>query len=809
MQVSIKWLKDYIDFKESPEEIADKLTMAGVPVENIIRQGDEISKVVTGRVTHMEKHPNSDHMWVCNVDAGQGEEIVIVTGAQNVHAGDVVPVALVGSHLPGGVKISKGKLRGIMSCGMLCSAKELQLDMDKLTDEQKDGIFILPSDTGIGKDIKEVLGLDGVVLEFELTANRADCFSVLGLVREIAVLTDNKPKYPVIEVSEIAEKSSDLVEVEIKAPNLCPRFSAKVLKNIKIAPSPEWMQERLESAGIRSINNVVDVTNFVMVELGQPMHAYDYDTLQGHKLVARRAFDGEKITTLDGNERETSTDTIIIADGAHGVGLAGVMGGLETEVTDNTKNVVLEAASFNGACIRRTSRACGLHSEASGRFERGVDTKNTVRALNRAAQLLVEMGACDACEGFVDVYPKPESAAEVKFTAAEINSRLGTNIPAATIKEILTKLEFKVEENDGEFTAIVPSWRGDVRLMADISEEISRIYGFDNIASTMPSGSMMQGGQDEQKDFVDMAKEILCGVGLNEVLSFSFTHPQTFDKLLVPMESELRNAVPILNPITDEFPLLRTTLVSSVLETVSRNHSRKNEDVRIFEIGTVFKPKQIPLTELPVETIKLCGALTGHRYPHSWSQSREMTDFYDAKGVVEILLDKLGIGKYTVESGEHYAMHPGKTAFFKKGREVIATVGEVHPKVQQNMDIAKKTYLFEMDIKVLMKYSSLIPRYKAVPKYPATSRDLALTVAAEVTAAEVEAKITKSGGKFLSGVTLFDVYTGEQVGEGKKSLAFSLQFQAADKTLTDADVDEPYNKILDVLEKEFGAKLRA
>lgn len=808
MQVSIKWLKDYIDFTETPEEIAEKLTMAGVPVENIIRQGDEISKVVTGRVNHMEKHPDSDHMWVCKVDVNQGDELVIVTGAQNVHEGDIVPVATVGSRLPGGVKISKGKLRGIMSYGMLCSAKELQLDMDSLTAEQKDGIFILPADTAIGSDIKEVLGMDGVVLEFELTANRADCFSVIGLVREIAALTGNEPHYPVIKVTETAEKSSDLIEINIDAPDLCPRFSAKVLKDIKIGPSPEWLQERLESAGIRAINNVVDVTNFVMVELGQPMHAYDYDMLKGHKLIARRALPGEQITTLDSNVRDTLSDSIVIADGEHGVGLAGVMGGLETEVTDKTATVVLEAAAFNGTSIRRTSRACGLHSEASGRFERGVDVENTIRALNRAAQLLEEMGACTVCAGHVDAYPGKEEPATVRFTAKQINQRLGTNIDAAVIMDILRKLEFNVAEEDGFIVANVPSWRGDVRLMADISEEVSRIYGFENIQATMPDGSMMQGGQDEQNNFVDMAKEILAGLGLNEVLSFSFTHPQTFDKLLIPSDSELRNAVPILNPITDEFPMLRTTLVSTVLETVARNQSRKNEDVRIFEIGTVFAPKQVPLTELPVETIKLCGALTGRRYPLSWAQNREAVDFYDAKGVVEVFLAKLGIEKYTVEAGEHYAMHPGKTALLKKGRDVIATIGEVHPQVQQNMDIKKKTYLFEMDIEMLMKYAKLTPRYKTVPKYPSTSRDLSLTVDMEVTAADVEKKIVKCGGKFLNGVTLFDVYTGQQVGAGKKSLAFSLQFQAVDKTLTDADVDEPYNAILNSLEKEFGAALR-
>jgi len=809
MQVSIKWLKDYVDFTETPDEIADKLTMAGVPVENIIRQGDAIQKVVTGRVRKIERHPDSDHMWVCRMDVGQGEDLVIVTGAQNVREGDVVPVALVGAHLPGGVKISKGKLRGIPSCGMLCSAQELQLELDGLPDEQKEGIFLLPRDTPVGEDIKKVLGLDGVILEFELTANRADCFSALGLAREIAALTGHSLHYPAIEVKEEPEKTADCVAVEIAAPDVCPRFSVRVLKNVTIGPSPDWMQKRLESAGIRAINNVVDVTNFVMVELGLPMHAYDYDKLCGHKLIARRALDGEKIKTLDGHRRETTTDTIVIADAARGVGLAGVMGGLDTEVTERTTAVVLEAASFHSACIRRTARACGLHSEASGRFERGIDTENTLRSLNRAAQLLVDMGACTACEGCVDVYPCKKPPAVVAFTAGEINRHLGTDIAPERMVDLLRRLEFTVSADGENITATVPSWRDDVRLMADIAEEISRLYGFDNIPSTMPDGPMMQGGQDEQKDFVDRLKTILCGLGLHETLSFSFTHPQTFDKLRVPEGSELRRAVPILNPITDEFPLLRTTLVSSVLETAARNQSRKNEDIRIFEIGAVFQPKQLPLTELPQETLKLCGALSGRRYPLSWNQSHEAVDFYDAKGIVEALLARLGIEKYTVEAGEHYAFHPGKTALFKKGRETIAAVGEIHPQVQQAMELIKRTYLFEMDVPTLLKYARLTPRYKAVPKYPATNRDLALTVAENVTAAEVAKKIAKSGGRLLSGVTLFDVYTGPQVGEGKKSLAFSLHFQSEDKTLAESDVDAPYNAILEALAKEFGAELRA
>lgn len=810
MQISIKWLKDYIEFKETPEELADLLTMAGVPVENIHDKGAGLEKIVTGKIIKIEQHPNADKLCVCTLDVGAADQVIIVTGATNVKEGQIVPVAMIGAKLPSGVKISKGKLRGVASNGMLCSASELKLDLDKLTEEEKDGIYILPADTKIGLDVKDVLGLDDVILEFELTANRADCFSAMGLVREIAALTGNAAKKPLIHVNENAgEKSGDLITVQIEAPDLCTRFSARVLKDIKIGPSPSWMQERLEGASVRSINNIVDVTNFVMIELGQPMHAYDYDMLAGHTLIARRANPGERLTTLDDVKRETTPQTLVISDRVQAAGLAGVMGGLATEVTESTKTVVLEAAVFNGVSIRRTARACGLHSEASGRFERGVDAFNSVKALDRAAQLLQEMGACTVCEGIVDHYPGFEAASTVVFTPEQINRRLGTSISRQTMVEILKRLEFLLNDQQEEIVITVPSWRKDIRYMEDISEEISRIYGFDKIASTMPDGKMMQGGQSAKQDFVDHVKVILSGIGFHEVISFSFTHPQTFDKLNVPANSTLRSAVPILNPITEEFPLLKTTIVSSVLETVARNLSKKNDDIQIYEIGSVFAPKALPMTELPMEKLMIGGAITGKRNVMSWNQDKAMVDFYDAKGIVETLFAKLGIQKYTVEAGQHYAMHPGKTALFKKGKEILCTVGEVHPKVQANMDIAKKTYLFEMDLEVVMKYAALICRYQSLPKYPAISRDLAMVVSKQVTASEIQKAIVKSAGPLLQDIRLFDVYIGEQVAEGQKSLAFSLQFQSADKTLTDEEIDSHYQTVLKTLEESFNARLRS
>jgi len=683
MQVSIKWLKDYIDFTETPEQLADKLTMAGIPVENVVDPGEGLEKVVTGRIEKLEPHQNSDHLQICTMNVGLAENIIIVTGAQNVAEGQVVPVAMVGAHLPNGMKISKGKLRGVASNGMLCSAQELKLDLEKLPEEQKTGIFILPSDTPVGIPAKDVLGLNDVVLEFELTANRADCFSVFGLVREIAAITGNKPHFPEIKVNEDDNtKLNDIFSVEIADPDLCSRFSTRMLKNVKIGPSPEWMQQRLEGAGIRSINNVVDVTNFVMIELGHPMHAYDYDKITGKKLIARRAIEGEELHTLDDTSRKAKGEMLVIADSEKAAGLAGIMGGFETEITDTTTTVVLESADFYGPCIRRTARACGLSSEASGRFERGVDSETTIKALDRAAQLLQEMGACTVCEGIVDVYPNPKQANYVTFTPEQINNHLGTNIAKDVMLNIITSVGFDVtkDEND-EITVKVPSWRNDVTCMADISEEIARLHGFDKIKSTLPNGVSMQGTQSAKQTFIDKVKASLSSQGLYETISFALTNEETFNKLNIPQDSPLRKAVPIMNPLSDEYPLVRTTLLSSIFDNLARNLARKNDDVALFEVGSVFFPKALPVTELPDEVVKIAGAITGRRNAQGWNQTNDMVDFYDAKGIIEELLANLRVTRYTVEAGTHYAMHPGKTALFKKGRDVIATVGEVHPAV--------------------------------------------------------------------------------------------------------------------------------
>ena len=891
MQVSTKWLKDYIDIDLTADELAEKFTLAGIPVENVIHAGEGLEKVVTGKIEELKAHPDSDHLLICQMDVGEENLLQIITGAPNVKEGQIVPVALVGANLPCGKKISKGKMRGVVSNGMLCSADELKIEGDS------SGIYILPEDTPIGLPAAFVLGLDDDILEFELTANRGDCFSVIGLVRELAVLTKKSARLPEIKVDEDDERSAeDLVKIGIDAPDLCGRFSSRVLTDVKLAPSPDWMVKRLEGAGMRAINNVVDVTNFVMLEMGQPLHAYDFDKVVGHELTARRAVEGEPLHTLDDTNRLAKGGELVIADAEKAAGLAGIMGGFESEITESTTTVILEAASFNSASIRRTSRAVGIHSEASGRFERGTNINGTVAALDRVAQLLQEMGACKVCKGVVDVYPNPKPEVKIKFTSAQINRRLGTNYSDEEIVGVLEALGFevdptnKVEELTDEvvdkfaaatknigkaareigkksnvegfmknfgasigglfknsdakaaddllknsgvesfmknvsetfggiaksvdmkiasaYEVTVPDWRNDVTLPEDLSEEVARIFGFDEIPSTLPKGNQ-QGRQSATQNFIDKIKNILSGLGMCEELSFAFTSEQMFDKMRVPADSELRRAVPIMNPLTDEAPLLRTTLLASIFENVARNFSRKNEDLRLFDVAPVFLPKNLPVTEQPLEKQKLAGLLMGRREPKGWSQNPAQVDFYDAKGIVEELLAGLSINNYFVEAGEHYALHPGKTAVFKKGRDVLVTVGEVHPAVAEALGIKKKIYVFEADVETLQKFAAKKFSLESLPKYPSISRDLAILVEHDTAAGDVEKVIVKSGGKFFKGVTLFDVYTGERIPADKKSLAFAFEFRSNERTLKDEEADEAFKNILAAVEKDFGAILRS
>ncbi|QDR80884.1 phenylalanine--tRNA ligase subunit beta [Sporomusa termitida] len=808
MRASFKWLQDYVEINETPEKLADMLTMAGISVAAVEPLGQNITGVVTGKVMELSPHPDADKLSVCKIDIGT-EVLTIVTGATNVRPGAIVPVATVGALLPNGMNIQPTTLRGILSNGMLCSTEELNIDSKLVSPEARKGIYILPADTAVGMDIRAALGLDDVVLEFEITANRADCFSVIGIAREIAVLTGASLKKPMLNLKEAGtEKANSLTNIRIDDSGLCPRFAARVLTNIKVGPSPSWLQHRIQAAGMRPINNVVDVTNFVMLELGQPMHAYDYNLLARHSLVVRQANPGEKLTTLDGVKRELAPDMLVIADAVQAVGIAGVMGGLATEVTATTQNILLEAAAFKGVSIRRTSRALGLRSEASGRFERGVDTANIIKALDRAAKLLEDMGACKVCPGIVDVYPDMQLPKQIVFTPAQINKYLGTDIPGSTMKAILRRLGFSPDAGEEKITVTVPTWRSDVTLPADLCEEIVRIYGYNNVPSTTPAGSMVQGKQSHSQSIVDKMKDILTGSGFAEIISLSFTHPGVFDKLNIPADSPLRAAIEVLNPITDDFPILRTTLLGGVMDTIVRNLARKNEDCRIYEIGAVYLPAALPLRELPQEPLMLCGAMIGKRHASAWNQPRDMVDFYDAKGSVEAVLAGLKIDGYSVEAAVTPSLHPGKTAMIKKDGDVLGYVGEVHPEVLNAYEINRKVYLFELYVAALIKHTATTPGYQALPKFPAIIRDLALVLPEKIPAEAVTQAILDTAGPLLSAVQLFDVYTGQQVTAGSRSLAFSLTFRAHDRTLTDAEIDEYYKNTIVYLEKTLGARLR-
>lgn len=815
MLASLEWLKQYVDINIPVDVLVDKITRAGLEVETVTYLGEGLEGVVTGKVTDIERHPDSDHLWVCQMDYGQGI-VQILTGAQNVKQNDMVPVAVVGSTLPPsarnpeGMKLTAVKMRGLDSFGMLCSADELGIDNKLLLPEQRNGIFILPADTPIGVDVKEVLGLNDVVIDIDLTANRADCFSIIGLAREIAAITGCPLRMPAMDVAEAAGgNAADMAAIKIEAPELCPRFAVRVLKNIKIFESPEWMQKRLRACGMRPISNVVDVTNYVMLELGQPMHAYDYDKVAGHTLVVRRGGEGEKLMTLDEQERTLDPSMIVIGDLERAVGLGGVMGGFETEVTGETANVMLEAASFHGPSIRRTSRSLGLRSEASGRFERGVDTIKTHNALNRAAYLLEQMGACETVAGIVEAYPEEIKPAVITVTPEVISGRIGIAISKEEMVKTLTGLEFGVEEEGDALVITAPSWRNDVTCNADISEEIARVHGLDHIESHMPVLGMAQGGQFVVEDVKDSIQDYMVAVGMSEIMSYSFINPSAFDKLQLPADDSRRNAIELLNPITDEFKVMRTTMAPSVLSAAAYNLARQHSKVAIFEVGRVYLPKELPLKEFPTEPAMLCAVMSGKANDLNWSTSRDNVDFYDMKGVVEGLMAKLMLNDYKLV---HYAvpyLHPGKSCAIEVDGKIIGWFGELHPLAQEAFGIPQEAYILEMEIEPLVAAAIAVPKYKHLAKYPSMSRDIAVVVPLEVTNAELEAVIREHAGELLIGVKVFDIYTGKQVAEGCKSMAFNLTYQAADRTLTDAEVDASMKKVIAEVGEAYKAQLRA
>jgi phenylalanyl-tRNA synthetase beta chain len=793
MKVPYKWLKDYVNVNISPKELADKLTLSGSNVEEVITSGDEIQNVVTGKLLKIEPHPDAEKLVICQLDVASGEELQIVTGADNMKVGDIVPVALHGSSLPGDVKIKKGKLRGVVSNGMMCSEEELGI----AGEEQVHGLMILPKDTPIGKDIKEILGLDNAVIDFEITSNRADCFSIIGMAREAAATLGLKYNMP--ETSYKASSSENIagsIKVEVRDTKLCRRYMAKGVKNIKIEPSPAWMQERLMDAGVRPINNIVDITNFVMIELGQPMHAFDRREITSNSIIVERAEENEKFVTLDGAERTLNTNVLNIKDGNKTIGLAGIMGGLNSEVKEDTTEIVFESATFDGTNIRISSQNLGLRTEASSKFEKDLDPNLAELAINRACSLVEELKAGHVMEGTIDIYPKPLKEKQLEVSVNWVNKFLGTEISADNMKEYLDRLELFTELNAGKLIITVPTFRGDINIKEDVAEEIARIYGYDNIPTTIMSSPSLNGGKNKKQKLEDKIIESLTASGLNQAISYSFVSPKVFDRVLVPVDSELRKAVTIKNPLGEDFSIMRTTTLPTMMEALARNYSRSNEEAKLFEIGKIYLPNE-DATKLPEETNIITIGMYGK------------VDYFDLKGIVENVLSTVGITNVSFNrESSNESFHPGKTASIYSKKENLGILGEIHPDVCDNYDIDENTYVAVLNLDMLVKLSSDVIKYTSLPKYPAVTRDLAVLVEDSILVQQIEDIIRKQGSNLLDSIKLFDVYKGSQIPEGKKSVAYALSYRAENKTLTDAEVNKTHDKIIRSLEHQLGAELR-
>ena len=798
MLVPYRWLKDYIETDLPVKELAEKMVATGNGVEAITELGADIKNVVVGKIVKLEKHPDADKLQICQIDVGT-ETLQIVTGADNVFEGALVPVALCGSELPNGMKIKKGKLRGVESYGMLCSGEELCLKESDYPGAEVYGILILSGDWAPGTDIRKVIMKDDTVIEFEIGANRPDCLSVLGIAREAAAALDIPVKIPDAAYSE--DKNDDIhnyVDVEVTDTDLCPRYMAKAVKNVKIGPSPDWMQARLRAAGIRPISNIVDITNFVMLETGQPMHAYDDKDIRGRKIIVRRAEDGETMKTLDGREREFTSSMLLIADAEGPTGIAGVMGGENSEIKEDTKTVIYEAAKFMYGNIRQTSRGLGLATEASMRFSKGVDTANVEYAINRCCQLTEMLGAGEIVGGTIDILSEDLSEKEIVVKAQDINGILGTNLSAMEMKRCLDRVFLKTELDATELRVHIPHIRGDIDGKADIAEEVARIYGYDNIPENEVQGRIMAVKRDMEV-FTDLVRHYITGNGFFECITYSFTGKADWDKLLLPEDSFLRRAVKIRNPLGDDTAYMRTTLIADALKVMATNLKHKNKNVKIFEIDKVYLPKELPLTGLPEERKKMVLAMSG-----------DDADFYRLKEIVENIFEICRVegGIDVVAGGEPY-FHPGRKALMMLGDKLVAQLGEIHPDVQENFGIPEKVYVAQMDMESLFEASGTKIRFAPLPKYPAIERDIAITVDKDAEAGTIRKAILKNGGKYIENVELFDVYEGEQLGKGKKSLAYALTFRSATGTLTDENIAKDMKRILANLETDFGAALRS
>ena len=792
MKLSREWLGEYTTIGAPDKEYCDAMTMSGSKVEGWEVTGSEISRVVVGRVISMERHTNSDHMWVCKIDVGGERELQIVTGAQNVNIGDLVPVALDGSTLPGGKEIRTGKLRGELSEGMLCSLGELGLEQRDFPYAIEDGIFILEEDCVPGDDIREVCGLNDSVVEFEITNNRPDCLSVRGLARESACTFHTPLTFAEPTVTAGHGDIHEKLSVEIKDAELCPRYTARMVKNIKIAPSPKWMRRRLRASGVRPINNIVDITNYVMLEYGQPMHAFDYACLHDGKIIVRRAEEGESLRTLDGNDHALTPGMLVIADPEGPVALAGVMGGANSEITDETTTIVFESANFLGHSIRKTAIALGMRTDASGRFEKGLDLFATVPAVDRACELVEMLGAGEVFDGTIDVLAKEPETTFIELDDKRINALLGTDIPREFMTDTLTSLGFELNGN----TLTAPSWRGDCTMLADIAEECARFWGYDKIEATDIRGAATQGGYSEKTLFVRKLGTACRAMGYTEVVTYSFVSPSSLDKIKVPADSPLRDNYRILNPLGEDTSVMRTTALPSMLGVLSTNLSRRNMEAKLYEMATVYKrqPGKVLADERTVLTL---GAYGGN------------VDFFALKGAVEALLcaARTPDVRFTADT-ETAAFHPGRCAAVWSGDTRLGTLGQIHPDVCAAYGLDGATYCAEIDVVLLHDLEGAEPVYTPLPRFPAITRDIAVVCDASVPVGELTECIRKAEKNVLRGVKLFDVYTGVGIPEGKKSVAFSLTLRSDDGTLTDDHAEEAVRAVLDALRENFGAVIR-
>lgn len=794
MNISRKWLREFVDITATDKEYDSVMTLAGQKVETTERMDAEIKNVVVGKVLSMKKHENSDHMWVCMVDCGIGEPVQIVTGAQNVHEGDLVPVAQHNSYLPGGIHITKGKLRGVESCGMLCSYKELGLTEHDCPEAYADGIWILNNEgCKVGEDMNVVIGNDDSIVEFEITNNRPDCYSLIGLARETAAAFNVPMKHHEPVVKGGAEGNlCDLLDVDVQADDLCPRYTARMVRNVKIAPSPKWMRQRLRSAGIRPINNIVDITNYVMVEYGQPMHAFDYRYVKGGKIVVRRAGADKTLTTLDGSVRVLQPDMLVIADETKPVGLAGVMGGENSEIVADTVDVVFESANFLGSSIRKTALALGMRTDASAKFEKDIDPMLTVPAVNRACELVELLGAGEVMDGMIDVLNYVPQPVTVKLEPERINALLGTNISEADMIEYLHREEVPVVEGMIQ----VPSWRPDLRVMADIAEEVARYYGYNNIETTLMRGATTMGGYSDEQKLENAAGAAARALGYSEIITYSFVSPSSFDAIRIPADSPLRKTVKLVNPLGEDTSIMRTVILPSMLDILSRNFAFKNKGVKLYEIGKIYLP--VEGEKLPNEPKRMIFGTYG-----------EHENFFTLKGEVDALLEQLNVHPATyVADTKNPSYHPGRCADIMIDGKKLGVIGQIHPLVAEGYGISGEVYVAELDFTGLQ--SALAPErvFHSLPKFPTVSRDLALVCDEAMTVGMLEACIKKAGGKLLRSIQLFDIYRGPGIAPGKKSVAFSLELRADDRTLTDEDTTGVTNAVLEKLKNDLGVTLR-